>query len=245
MSEVNAQENKAMVRDSLQKISRMKRSNQWFFENIKPFLGKKILDAGCGNGNITVYFKDKELVIAMDNDIDIINDLRSRLFGFANLRIMKCDMANSEFVVIAKRENIDTVVCINTLEHIKEDAEIIKNFYDILPDGGNLILLVPAHRFLYSALDEAAGHFRRYNKKELSKKLIENRFSILHISYLNMFGAFGWFLLSKVMRRRKFDESSISMYEGLANFFILIEKTLGAPFGSSLLIVGNKFSRTK
>jgi len=229
-----------MIRDSLHKISKMKRANQWLFDNIKPYLGKRILDAGCGNGNITSYLRDRERVVAVDYNEQIIRDLQQRLSDFHNLDIVRSDLLGDSFVSMAIRENIDTIVCINTLEHIENDTLVVNNFSEIIPAGGRVILLVPAFKYLYSSLDEAAGHFKRYGRRELIDMMIAARFDIQHITYFNLFGALGWFLNGKVLKRRELSENALNLFDSLVKVFIFIEKIMHVPFGASLLVVGRK-----
>ena len=55
--------------------------------------------------------------------------------------------------------------------------------------GGNLIILVPAHNYLFSPFDKAIGHFRRYNKKMLKKAAPKNLVQ-KKLIYLDSFGLF-------------------------------------------------------
>ncbi|MFA5089625.1 MAG: class I SAM-dependent methyltransferase [Candidatus Omnitrophota bacterium] len=231
-----------IVRDTLEKISKMERFNQWIYENIKPFLGDRILDAGCGNGNISEYFKDKELLIAVDKDEDNIKDIQGRLSGFTNLQVIKCDIEKDQFVSLVKERQIDTILCINTLEHIKDDVMVIRNLYDILEPDGSLIILVPVLRFLYSSLDKSLGHFRRYSKEEIIQKLTASNFHIQYTAYFNFFGIFGWFLHSKLLRKSRFSGSALNLFDSLVKYFVLFERFLRIPFGLSLLVVGRKMS---
>lgn len=61
----------------------------------------------------------------------------------------------------------DTILYIDVLEHIeKDELEIIKAAQK-LKKGGCLIVLTPAHQYLYSPFDLAIGHFRRYHQNQL------------------------------------------------------------------------------
>lgn len=61
-------------------------------------------------------------------------------------------------------ESYDSVIYIDVLEHIKDDRAEFDRAYCRLRTGGKLIVLCPAHNFLFSPFDEAIGHYRRYNK---------------------------------------------------------------------------------
>ena len=64
-------------------------------------------------------------------------------------------------------ERIDTIVCLNVLEHIEDDRATLADFSRVLPPGGHLALLVPAMPALYGTLDEHLHHFRRYDREPL------------------------------------------------------------------------------
>ncbi len=66
-------------------------------------------------------------------------------------------------------ETFDTIIYIDVLEHIEDDAaELLAAAQQLLP-GGRVIVLSPAHQWLYTPFDAAIGHFRRYNRSSLRK----------------------------------------------------------------------------
>ena len=66
-------------------------------------------------------------------------------------------------------KSYDLIFTSNVLEHIEDDVTILHDLFLHTNDGGQLVVYVPAFQFLYSRLDEKAGHFRRYSKKDLEK----------------------------------------------------------------------------
>jgi len=71
-----------------------------------------------------------------------------------------------------KINKTDLIFCCEVLEHVKDDDKL----FDKLVQQSNkyLIISVPSKRRLYSHSDELAGHYRRYDKKDLMK-LIEHK----------------------------------------------------------------------
>jgi hypothetical protein len=61
----------------------------------------------------------------------------------------------------------NTVFYIDVLEHIADDAAELHCAASHLAPGGNLVVLAPAHQFLFSEFDAAIGHHRRYNAVSL------------------------------------------------------------------------------
>lgn len=61
----------------------------------------------------------------------------------------------------------DAILYIDVLEHIEDDREEMKQAVAHLKPGGTLIVLSPAHQFLFSPFDRAIGHYRRYSRESL------------------------------------------------------------------------------
>jgi SAM-dependent methyltransferase len=62
----------------------------------------------------------------------------------------------------------DSILYIDVLEHIEQDAAEAAAAARMLRPGGHLIVLSPAHQFLFSPFDASIGHYRRYNRKSLT-----------------------------------------------------------------------------
>lgn len=82
---------------------------------------------------------------------------------------------------------IEQVLLLDVLEHIEQDDDFLKLLYRKVRDKGIVILTVPAHHCLWSSEDESAGHYRRYTKKALCKKVQNAGFTILKQSYFFSF----------------------------------------------------------
>ena len=84
-------------------------------------------------------------------------------------------------------EKFDTILYIDVLEHIKDDSkELIETVRHLSP-GGHLIILVPAHQYLFNEFDKAIGHYRRYNKKVLTAA-IPPEMQLKKIKYMDSMG---------------------------------------------------------
>lgn len=55
--------------------------DSWLVEEIKPFLGQRVIEVGCGLGNLLKHFVDRELVIGIDNSHETVAEVHRR---FAN-----------------------------------------------------------------------------------------------------------------------------------------------------------------
>jgi SAM-dependent methyltransferase len=140
--------------------------------------------------------------------------------------------------------HIDSVICFNVLEHINEDEKALKNIFNLLEPGGRLLLFAPSHSWLYGTLDQHLGHYRRYGKKELKNRLETIGFKVVVLRYFNRIGIWGWFLNSKILRRKRLSSFQLRVYNLLVPLFKL-EKFLPLPFGTSLIAVAEKSTRNQ
>jgi SAM-dependent methyltransferase len=111
------------------------------------------------------------------------------------------DLADTAVYQDLKRERIDTIVCLNVLEHIAPDEQVLRAYHDLLEPGGHAIILVPAHMWLYGPCDEALGHVRRYTSTELHTRMQAAGFEIVMMEEFNRMGVPGWYLNKKLGRR--------------------------------------------
>ncbi|MGQ0799360.1 MAG: methyltransferase domain-containing protein [Pseudomarimonas sp.] len=76
--------------------------------------------------------------------------------------------------------HFDLLCALDVLEHIEEDGKALDEWLTYLKPGGLLCLTVPAHRSRWSAGDEWAGHYRRYDRVDLLSLFNSRQLSILH-----------------------------------------------------------------
>jgi SAM-dependent methyltransferase len=73
----------------------------------------------------------------------------------------------------------DVIGAFDVLEHIDDDAAALDSIHAALAPGGVLLVTVPQHPWLWSAVDEAAQHQRRYTRPLLRERLARAGFEIL------------------------------------------------------------------
>jgi glycosyltransferase involved in cell wall biosynthesis len=223
---------------TLQKMKKLRRYNQWIFLKFRPFLGTRVLEIGSGIGNITKFLLDRDLIIATDVEPKYLAFLGNTFGKYKKFMIEHLDLTRAEMEHY-RSYHINSVICFNVLEHIEQDETALKKIFDLLESGGRLHLLVPAHPWLYGSLDKHLGHRRRYGKKELNRKLETTGFKVIFLKYFNRVGILGWFLDSKIFRRKRLPSFQLRIYNLLVPLFKL-EKFFPLPFGTSLLAVAEK-----
>ena len=215
--------------------------NVHIYNHIKHFLGKRILEIGSGIGNISKYIikgsKNNELIVLSDISDKYLTRLEKKFHG-NNTKVMKYDLEDIKIQKL-KELKIDTIICLNVLEHIKNDEKALRNLYNILNKNGKLILLVPYLPILYGKLDKKLGHFRRYSKKLLLKKIIKIGFSIKKTFFINFIAIFGWFLKSKILKRN-LQSKDIVIYDSLMPIFTMVDRITKPFMGQSLICICTK-----
>jgi SAM-dependent methyltransferase len=134
---------------------------------------------------------------------------------------------------------IDTIVCLNVLEHIEDDLAVLRGLHDLLPEGGRLILQVPNHPWLFGSLDESYGHFRRYDYEGLHEVLRNAGFDDVSIRCFNPFSIPGWFVSGRLLRAKRLDVTSLRAYDALVPLLRCVDVTSRLT-GLALIAVAEK-----
>ena len=133
---------------------------------------------------------------------------------------------------------VDSVLCLNVLEHVDDDIAAMRNLLDKTRPGGKMVALVPAYPWLFNGMDTAVGHYRRYGKGEFVERLEQAGWKVDRVFRFNAFGIPGWFLAGSVLRRRTPGRSLYKLFDTLVPVFSLLERTLlRGAVGLSLIAV--------
>ena len=171
---------------------------------IKKYIKGDILEIGAGCGSFTRnYIKtDFKNITLTELDKKNIQDLNRKFKNFKNVKVLN--------TTINKIENeYDSILYLHVLEHIKDDQDEIREATKRLKKGGHLLIMVPAHQKIYSNLDRAVGHYRRYEreffKEELTNLKRVRLFSLDIIGYLLYF-------LNKIFFKEEIFPSSLKIF---------------------------------
>jgi glycosyltransferase involved in cell wall biosynthesis len=226
---------------TLRRMATLAPYNRWLHERFEHFLGDRILEVGSGVGNQTRFFiDDRERIVASDIEPHYVRELTSRYGERSNVRI-----ASYRFPLDAasraelRHDRIDTIVCMNVLEHIEDDVATLTDFAAVLPTDGRLVLLVPSLKALYGTLDQHLNHHRRYDQDELRGKLAAGGFTIDTMRFLNRVAVPGWWLNSRVLRRKVLPKGQLRFFRWIMPLLRLEEKH-PPRFGLSLLVLARK-----
>ena len=212
----------------------------WIYKRIKPYLGQRVMEIGSGIGNNVNHLLStaESKVMLADYRQDYVDTLTAKHGSNPNVSVHLWDATTPAPPELAA-EPPDTVVLLNVLEHIKEDRLALKNIHGLLPAGGRLVVLVPAHQALYSAIDRNLEHHLRYNKAQLTERFTTAGYEVSESFYFNAVGALGWFVAGRVLRAEQINGGHV----GLQKLLFPVSKAVDAlkpPFGLSVVCVGRK-----
>jgi SAM-dependent methyltransferase len=239
MSDQNQADYQAL--SELEIMGQAKNYNAWIWGTISPYVGKNIIEVGAGIGTFTHYLKSRERVFATDvaqNCIDVL----SQLFQVQpNIAIEELDITRPTDIQLWKPREVDTIICLNVLEHIDDDVTALKNMREMIKPGAHIIMMVPAFQNAYGTIDRLDGHFRRYSSSELKSKLVSAGFETVRLRYFNSVGLLAWYYTNRIAKNSSTSVSKVKVYD---KYFVpplrLIESIIKPPFGQSLIAVGKK-----
>jgi glycosyltransferase involved in cell wall biosynthesis len=225
---------------ALDSLEQAPRFNQWMFDRIKPFLGKRVAELGSGRGNLSKLLKaNGGDTMLTDNREEYLNELRSRWGHLPTVKVSPLDLQDSGDYQALTEFQADTVVCLNVLEHIEDDVFVLQRLQQVLPRDARLAFLVPFNPRLYSNFDKELGHFRRYQKKELENKMTDAGFTIEKQFFFNKAGVLAWWFGNVVCRQRTITSWQLKVYNFLTPLFRVLDYCLPIH-GLSTVVIARK-----
>jgi len=163
---------------------------------LSEFANPVIADFGCGAG-FMLHDVEKESSDSTLIGIDIIESGLYKLHKKSpDYLLFKFDITSIPF----PDNFLDCLICLNVLEHIQDDAAVLREFNRILKPDGVACIVVPFGDKLYDYYDEALMHVRRYAKNELVKKLQDNGFRVVRHVFLSSLMFIPFFFKKKLNR---------------------------------------------
>jgi SAM-dependent methyltransferase len=216
--------------------------HKWILEEFRPFLGKKLVEVGAGTGSFS-----EMLIAEKPSNLALVEP--SEMFKFLEKNISQIktsanvDYYNAVFSETAASlsERPDTIIYVNVLEHIEDDAAELKKVYETLETGGHCLIFVPAFMSLYGAFDEKVGHFRRYTKRDLAVKAKSAGFKVVKSKYFDFVGIFPWYIKYKLLKSNNLENGAVTAYDKFAvPLTKQFERLINFPFGKNILTILKK-----
>lgn len=123
-----------------------------------------VLEVGAGLGANTTLLQNSR--VRSWRCIEPDPQLAAQLAG-AVAHLPVCSVSAGTIASVAE-SRFDAILYIDVLEHIEADRDELRAAAKMLRDAGHVIVLAPAHQFLFSEFDASIGHYRRYNRTSLA-----------------------------------------------------------------------------
>lgn len=249
-----AAENEGFEPEYFGKLAELEAGNFWFRSRnrlliwaLRHYFPKatSFMEIGCGTGFVLSGIRQAF------PDLDLSgSEIFSAGLSFAAQRLQGVELCQMDARRIPFREEFDVIGAFDVLEHIEEDEEVLSQIHQATRAGGGIMVTVPHHPFLWSALDEQARHVRRYQTRELRKKVERAGFRVLRItSFVSLL--LPALIISRLKLRQSGkvpDNSELTAGPLINTAFekildverMIIRAGLSLPAGGSLLVIARR-----
>ena len=223
----------------LKSVSRARSYNHWVLNQCGPYLGSAVLEAGAGIGNVSSLLLDRKRLVLVDHDPVHVSQLNDRFGSRSNVRTVRGDLTDPQVAALWRDEKLDTIFCSNVLEHLEPDQQVLQSFQESLEVGGHCVIIVPAGPRLYTPLDEALGHYRRYTAGELRGKMEAAGFHVVCTKQFCKAGALAWWFNGRILKRRHLTPRQMIWFDRFWPVSKLLDTILPIS-GMSLMMIGRR-----
>lgn len=224
---------------TLESLEGARRYNNWIISHFLPFIKGPTIEIGAGIGNISQHLTHVSSLYVSDVDPILVKSLKKKFAHLKRVHPVTLDITRE--VPSKMLGEFQNVLAINVLEHIKNDVAALRAMGALLSDNGRLMLLVPAKQFAYTKLDKSLGHFRRYEKEEMIKKLQKAGFTVEKIYFFNPVGLMGWVVRDKIDRNHtQLKSYQVQSFEILVPILRKIDLLFRPFIGISLIVIAKK-----
>ena len=168
MKEPNAAAYDKLFKRQIDKDAKQRKQNQWnrrgFYEIAKSFLplGKDVIELGCGDGFFTNFLDDGQGYIGIDFSTVLINHGKKM---YPDRTFIQGDIREPGIRMLFT--NKFSYICLETLEHIKNDLEVIES----IPVGSDFVFSVPSrdnsfHVRYFESFDQIFERYKDYLEYE-------------------------------------------------------------------------------
>jgi 2-polyprenyl-3-methyl-5-hydroxy-6-metoxy-1,4-benzoquinol methylase len=211
-------------------------AHQWkayWSGRIKPHVTGAVLDVGAGLGASLVVLANEQV-----SSWHLLEPDPELTAGFQPDNHFRVEVQNGTLGDVNQR--FDSILYIDVLEHIEADKEELALAADHLNPGGKLIVLAPAHNYLFGSFDAAIGHFRRYDTSSLAK-ISPSGLRQIQLEYLDSVGMIASTANKFLLKQEQPTPAQIHFWD---NYIVpvsrLIDPILLRKLGKSVIVIWQK-----
>ncbi len=140
----------------------------YYARRLRPFITGDVLEVGAGLGGTSRFLchEGQRSWTCLEPDPGLAGRLSEALA--ASPLPVPSRIVCGTLDDLEPSAAFDTLLYIDVLEHIEDDRQELVRSAGRLRAGGHVIVLSPAHQWLFSPFDKAIGHYRRYSARVLA-----------------------------------------------------------------------------
>ena len=202
-------------------------------ELIAPHCGASLLEVGAGLGEFASTLRGLERHVVTDVDPGAVASMADRFADRPEVEARRLDLDERPLDAGAP---VATVLAINVLEHIEDDAGALRAMASLVEPGGTVVMWVPGYQQLYGDFDRRVGHVRRYTPSTLRAAFVAAGLNPRVTKPVNLLGGLAWWLM---VRRGGVGEPKPGLVRTYDRFVVpttrFVERRVRPPFGQSVL----------
>jgi len=208
-----------------QELEQARHATNWkayFGSRLAKYIRGRVLEVGAGLGGTTVHLRTGSQTewVCLEPDASLAKELSTTLA--ANISPVPTRVVVGDVSALDSTERFDCILYIDVLEHIEDDVGELARAGRLLAKGGALVVLCPAFQLLFSAMDTALGHFRRYTSGTLSA-VFPSALRRQEVFYLDSLGMIASLTNKFVLRQSAPGEGQVKFWDG---FIIPVSRVL-------------------
>jgi hypothetical protein len=228
--------NKNYTGKELETFSKAKNFKKYWSSIFKARVkDKKILiEVGSGLGSNVNFLKDiAKKYIGIEPDTQLCSKAKSSYETETFINGDMDDLKNSQYL------DFDVIAYIDVLEHIERDYQELEIAVNKLCVNGYILIMVPAHQYLFSNFDKSVGHFRRYSVENLLSIMPIN-IKCLEIKQIDIIGYLIAYLINKTINPKGLSSFGVTIWDKLIPISKVIDRITGYKIGKSIIFIGQK-----
>jgi SAM-dependent methyltransferase len=167
-----------------------------------------IVEVGPGLGAASWYLAQGRKYVGYEPDAESHEVAAERLSSMSDVALVNAQIPETP------TGSFDALVALEVLEHISDDGPALENWAKWVRPGGLVVISVPAHQSRFGPMDEAVGHYRRYERPQLASLMADAGLTGVSISAYGMpIGYLLEWVRNRFLSRRM---GSVSVQEGTA-----------------------------
>lgn len=236
---MEAYNNLEYIGKELELFSNAKNWAHYLESQIKPYLHGTVIEVGAGIGSRTQQLcQYVDTWIAVEPDYEMWLHLTTIIKSSQSMKNVQA--FHGTLKDLPKNLYADAILYVDVLEHIENDQQELLLAKAKLHSMGFLVVLSPAHQWLYSEFDRSIGHWRRYSLKSLLD-IAPTKMKISSQKMLDSVGMFASLANKLLLKKNMPTRRQISFWDKyLVRASKYLDPLIDYSLGKSVLVVWQK-----